>query len=87
MSESETWRILDHVHSACFGRLLARTEGCGTQIVKCSCCGVEAEGSHTALCACGINTGLKRVKLRCAPNTAPSPECSDEIVVEEVPAP
>jgi hypothetical protein len=87
MSDIERWEILPHVHRECFGRLLARTESCGTTIVRCSCCGAEAEGSYTAMCPCGINTGLKRVRLRCIANPAPSPECSDEIVVEEIPAP
>jgi hypothetical protein len=87
MSESELWRILPHVHSACFGRLLARTESCGTTIVRCSCCGAETEGSYTAMCPCGINTGLKRVRLRCVQNSAVSAEAPDEIVAEEAPAP
>jgi hypothetical protein len=84
MSEIETWRILPHVHRECFGRLLAREESCGTMIVRCSCCAAEAEGSHTALCPCGIDTGIKRVKLRCVKNPAASAEAPDEIVAEEI---
>jgi hypothetical protein len=92
MSESETWSILPHVHVGCGGgRLLSREEADGTVVVRCANCGEEREGGsdgravHISMCFCGVNTGLSRVKLRCIPNPAPSPECSDEIVAEEVP--
>jgi hypothetical protein len=91
---SEKWELLQHIHVACGGgRLLMREESCGTVIVRCANCGEEREGGadgrtvHTSMCFCGLNTGLKRVRLRCVQNSVVSAEVPDEIVAEEAPVP
>ena len=91
---SEKWELLPHIHVACGGgRLLSREEADGTVTVRCANCGEEREGAedgravHTSMCFCGLNTGLKRVRLRCVQNSAVSAEAPDEIVAEEIPAP
>ena len=90
MSKTERWEILPHIHT-CGGRLLAREESCGSIIVRCSCCDAEAIGdaaagrAHEKLCFCGVNTGLKKVRLRCIANPAVSSEVPDAIVAEEIP--
>ncbi|MGO8915408.1 MAG: hypothetical protein ACLQJR_05820 [Stellaceae bacterium] len=77
------WQLLPHVCRQCFGRLLKRLMPDGAIITRCADCGVETNGSHQSLCACGIDTGVARVKLRCIKNRTPSPEAPAEFVAEE----
>ncbi len=78
-----TWSILPHLCAACFGRLLASTDG--RMLVRCSECGAEAEGGHEALCACGALPPGSRVRLRCVRNEHRTPDAPNEIVVVEAP--
>lgn len=94
---AEHWTLLPHVCRACAGRLLERHIPRTATIIRCADCSAEIraeigedgepELAHTALCACGIETGVSRVRLRCVRNSAPSPEVPSEYAVEEVEVP
>lgn len=80
-TKNHQWRILDHVCRVCLGRLLERSED-GKRIVRCAECGLEAEGVHRDLCACGVRQrGGKDAGMRCGRNPGISPERPQEIVV------
>ena len=77
-------QMIPHVCKHCFGRLLKGFTPDGTALTRCADCGAETNASHQALCACGVDTGVGRVKLRCVKNPSPSPKAPSEIVAEEV---
>lgn len=83
--EQMKWSITDHVCKACFGRLLVCRDEHGKLHVRCADCGLQADGSHKALCACGqkLNTGGD-AGLRCRPNPNQGPDAPQEIIVEYV---
>lgn len=77
----ECWQITDHVCRTCFGRILSRVREDGVEVVRCSNCGAEAEGSVTALCSCGmrLRTG-KHAGVRCVRNKDKSASLPSEVV-------
>ena len=77
---SDKWEITRHVCGVCFGRLLMRDSE-KTTIVRCSDCGIEAEGSVKGLCSCGskLNTG-RDAGFRCETNPDYIAGMSQEIV-------
>jgi hypothetical protein len=80
------WTLTDHVCRRCFGRVLERSDVGGRRIARCADCGAEAVGSHDALCACGADLGMAKLRLRCERQAAPTPEHPSEIIaVEAVP--
>lgn len=81
----EAWELTDHCCRACLGRLMARTDD-GRRMARCSECGIEATGGVATLCWCGADTGATKVRLRCMPNAAPSPDCPVAVMVEEIAA-
>jgi hypothetical protein len=82
---SVAWTIVDHVCRRCLGRVLARTDADGRRIARCADCGLEAVGEHPAICACGIDTGAAKVRLRCERQAAPTAEYPSEIIATEAP--
>lgn len=80
------WRITPHACRNCFGRVLARPDGEGERVYRCSNCGLERPGRKTdVICGCGISLkGGKNAGLRCIVQAKPTPECPAQVVVEEV---
>jgi predicted amidophosphoribosyltransferase len=83
MADDALWTKTDHVCRVCFGRVLRRPHFDGGTIVQCADCGLEAVGTHRAICCCGIKRGPFE-KLRCVRQDKPSPEFPLEVVAVEV---
>jgi hypothetical protein len=84
----DLWRLTPHACRVCLGRVLARVNQDGTQSghVRCAECGLEADGGHKSLCACGQrNRGGRDAGLRCAVNENRCLEMPQEIIVVSVP--
>lgn len=86
----ETWRLEDHLCSACFGRLLSRKPEGAPRIYRCGTCGAESTATsrqggklHPAICACSTRYGSQDGGLRCVVNAERGPLLPYEIVVKE----
>jgi hypothetical protein len=78
-----TWMLTDHCCRVCLGRVLERSDVGGRRIARCADCGTEAVGSHHAVCACGADLGMAKLRLRCERQAAPTSEYPSEIVAVE----
>ena len=80
--ESLGWRVTDHVCRVCFGRVL---ESMQSQRVRCADCGLDSEGSASAICCCGakLATG-KDMGLRCKRNELITLDVPQQVSVEYV---
>jgi hypothetical protein len=78
------WKISEHVHRECLGRLLFRRDGRRT-IVRCAKCGAEAEGEIEGMCCCGIEVKTFGKMFECIRNPDPTPGFPAEIVARERP--
>lgn len=75
------WKLSPHVCKQCLGRVLVTDNDDGSQTARCSNCGIEAEGGHKAICACGLKLKSgKSANLRCVPNPNRSAELPSEYV-------
>lgn len=81
MPDKRLWRITPHVCQRCLARVLVTESKDGKQTARCSNCGLEAEGGHKAICACGLKLKSgKSAGLKCIPNPKPSAEMPSEVV-------
>lgn len=81
-----TWEVTDHACSVCYGRVLRRVDADGKVIVRCSNCGVAAEGNVKEICWCGYRmpVGKKVQRFMCQPNENPTASFPAEVEVVEV---
>jgi hypothetical protein len=84
MADDALWQKTDHVCRVCFGRVYRRPDLNGGTVVQCSNCGIEAVGTHKAICCCGLKRGPYE-KVRCIKQDQPTPEFPAEVIAAEVP--
>lgn len=78
-----TWHITDHACRNCMGRVLARISRGQILEVRCAECGEAAEGTHEAICCCGVQAGSHGSVLVCVPNPDITKASPQEILVRE----
>lgn len=78
----EQWTVTQHACRVCLGRILERRDERGNLHARCADCGLEKEGDHRKLCACGTKLRDGRnAGLKCVVNATRTPEIPAEIVV------
>lgn len=72
-----SWTLSDHVCKKCFGRVLLSGDK-----ARCADCGIEGEGGHESICACGAKMADGGdAGLRCIRNPQYSTVMPREIAV------
>ena len=85
---AQVWEVVDHVCTACLGRILKRQSHQGRTIYRCADCGATGHGrqglTHPPICMCGSRLGNRDAGIRCTANDNPSAERPWEIIAREI---